>query len=395
MNIVFVRGPFLNPWELQTYTSIAAIHSFRAIGGDWQFYANPIQIPNIPVAHARIWGKTLHRAFNGSAVLYNRALSWTFGRSYGLKNLSSLALGADILHSAELFFTLTDQCVDLKERMGCKLAVTVWENLPHSGERHPWRRERKARAIRAADGILAVTETSKRMLLSEGVPSERIAVIPMAVDTNRFSPKPKNADLLKRMAITEHDVVVLFIGRLVEEKGVHELLRCATVISKLPLSVPVRFCMVGDGPLRKTVESAASTLSNVLTYRPFLPYDDLPDLHNLADIFILPSKAAPQWEEQFGYVLVESMASGSAIVTTNSGSIPDVVGDAAIRVEPGKAKPLLEAITELAKDKRLRQQYGRLALLRAQSRFTLQAVTPLLEAFYENIRNGQPVGLRS
>jgi glycosyltransferase involved in cell wall biosynthesis len=384
MKIAFIRGPFLNPWELQTYLPLQQDHEFRAIGADWQVYARPMTGLQRPPVMAHLWAASSARLHASLPVALNRLRSWTMGESFGLSDLDRVTGDAEILHSAETYTTLTWQCLQIRKRRPCKVVATIWENIPGMGETHPRRRKRKHQALRELDGFLAVTETSRRMLLEEGAPKDRIEVIPMAVDLERFKPMAKDSSLTKSWALAPDEKVVLFVGRFVEEKGIQELLKAIPeVLARIPF--PVRFCFAGAGPLERDLRAAALRYRGRVQVISFVAYDQLPTLHNMADLFVLPSKPAPKWQEQFGYVLAESMACGKPIVTTRTGSIPDVVGKAAALAPPGNAAALACTIVELLDSEPWRAQLGRLARRHAEEHFDAGKNARRIESFYERV----------
>ena len=83
-------------------------------------------------------------------------------------------------------------------------------------------------------------------------------------------------------------------------------------------------------------------------------------IHNLADVFCLPSIETKTWAEQFGYSLVEAMACGKPAVSTWTGSIPEIVKhrETGILVEPNNPDALKSAIEELVNDKALGEKFG-------------------------------------
>ncbi|MGQ0644927.1 MAG: glycosyltransferase family 4 protein [Elusimicrobiota bacterium] len=332
---------------------------------------------------AGVWGAWLQRVSSRGPVCLNRALSWILGRSYGLRGLEDIVADADIVHASETHFTTTYQCLRLKG-LYKRLVATVWENIPGQGETHPWRRRRKRLAKSGIDGFLAVTETTRRMLLEEGVPDSRIAVIPMAVDLDRFRPSGKDPGLLQELGVSDSDVVVLFVGRLVREKGVEDILAAAPRILE-KTNGRARFVFVGSGPLSVKIRRAAQSLKRAVIIRDFVAYDKIPALHNLADVFVLPSRPARKWQEQFGYVLVESMACGRAVVTTKTGSIPDVVGDAARLVAPADPRALADEVVALALSSAEREALGERARRRAEAVFSAEKIAPAIERFYEDV----------
>jgi glycosyltransferase involved in cell wall biosynthesis len=98
----------------------------------------------------------------------------------------------------------------------------------------------------------------------------------------------------------------------------------------------------------------------------------------MADIFTLPSIPVDYWQEQFGIVLIESMASGKPIVTTISGSIPEVVGDAAVLVQPADHLALYHAFKDLVLSKEKCRSLGNRARARAEELFSLDVVSERL-----------------
>jgi len=384
MKIAFVRGPFLNPWELQTYLPLLARHEFQAIGADWMMYEAAFKNMVVPLAKPHVWAGGSAFIHPNLPIFLNRFRSWTWGESYALTLLDRVVGDAQILHPAETHSTMTHQCLEIRKRRPCKVIATVWENIPHMGETHPIRKHRKALALKTLDGFLAVTETSRRMLLDEGAPAERIEVIPMAVDLDHFKPAVRDADWSKRWALKPEEKVVLFIGRWVKEKGIQDILDAIPQV-KRECASPIRFCFVGNGPMEKELHKAAAEFPGNISLIPFISYDRLPVLHNMADVFILPSKSIPKWREQFGYVLAESMACAKAIITTRSGSIPDVVGDAAVLIPESDAAALASALVCLLNAPGERQRLGAAARTWALEQFDAQKNSRRIEAFYERV----------
>jgi len=385
MKISIIRGAFLNPFECQLYAPLARNHDLTLIGADWQFYPHKIEFPAVRVSQASLWGSATSAISRQAPIALNRMLSWTTGHSYGFYDLDRLTQDADILHPAETFFTMTHQSAAIKRKRGGGLVITVSENLPHMGETHPWRRRLKRQAIEAADHLIAITETSRKVLIDEGVSPSLISVIPWSMDLTRFRPAPKDPELMSRLGIHAEDKVILFIGRLIPEKGIRDILRCVSRLADTGRTDHIRFLFVGDGPLAPEIETARHSFPELILRHPFVPYDQLPVLHNLADIFILPSTPGHKIAEQFGFVLIESMASGKPIVTTTVGSIRDVVGEAAVLIEPNKPDQLFTSIMQLMESPNLRQSLGEKALNRVREHFDADKNAERLASIYKTI----------
>ncbi len=388
MKIAVVRGAFLNPFECQLYAPLARNHEITLVGANWQFYPHALSFPGVKVRQASVWGAHLSRLHPRAPIAANRLLSWSTGRSFGFYDLDRCIGPTDVLHSAETFFTMTHQCVAIKRARGSALVITVSENLPHMGERHPWRRRQKKKAIEAADAFIAITETTRRMLIAEGISSDKITVIPWSLDLKRFRPAPKDTALLSQFNLTPDDFVVLFVGRLIPEKGIRDILESIPRVAVRVKNKRVRFLFVGDGPLAAEVRDAERRTPERIRLGPFVPYDQLPALHNLADLFLLPSKAGHKIAEQFGFVLIESMACRKPVITTSVGSIPDVVGDAAFRIEPSRPLDLAIAINHFLESEELRESFSTKAFARVQEHFDAGKNAKRVESVYTQALKG-------
>jgi glycosyltransferase involved in cell wall biosynthesis len=195
--------------------------------------------------------------------------------------------------------------------------------------------------LAATDLFLAATERARDGLLLEGVPAGRIEVCPPGIDVHRFARAPGEAP-------DEH--VVLSPGRLVWEKGHQDVMRAVAALRRGLVDAPAvpRLLVVGSGPEEARLRAYADELGigPLVEFRS-VGYDEMPAIFAQASAMVLASLPAARaafhvfdiprmfWEEQFGLVLAEAMASGLAIVASASGAIPEVVGDGAELVLPG------------------------------------------------------------
>lgn len=154
--------------------------------------------------------------------------------------------------------------------------------------------------------------------------------------------------------------VILFVGRLHEEKGVLDLLDAFdSVWREFPKA---RLVLVGNGPCRAEIEhlvaehrwQEATVLTGPVKNR------DLPPVFRSADVFCLPSITTRKWEEYVGVVNIQAMACGVPVVSTHSGAIPEYVPDgvAGILVPERDPQALAGAILRLLSDEGLRRQMG-------------------------------------
>lgn len=167
-------------------------------------------------------------------------------------------------------------------------------------------------SLKKSDGVVAISKAVKESLLSEfNTPEEKISVIYNGVDLNRF-------------AMSQHKlqekVRLMFVGRLIELKGVQIVLRALTLV---PDDVDWSFTVVGDGDYRKELEQITNTLglSNRVEYLG--NRRDIPKLLRDADIFVHTCIG----EEGFGISILEAMASGKVVIGSDAGAIPEIIDD--------------------------------------------------------------------
>ena len=255
--------------------------------------------------------------------------------------------GADIVHSAELGPWFSRQPALLKRQLGFKLVLTVWETIPLLGAYRTFRaRAYRAEMIPHVDVFVATTERARESLLLEGVRADRIEVSPPGIERRRFA-----AARSARGGADGH--VIVSAGRLVWEKGHQDVLRALAALERGLVPLPngeaarVRLLVVGAGPERSRLERYAAELglAERVDFRR-VPYERMPEVFAEASCLVLASLPVRLWEEQFGLVLAEAMAGGVPIVASESGAIPEVVGESASLFRPGDWMGLARALAE-------------------------------------------------
>jgi glycosyltransferase involved in cell wall biosynthesis len=167
-------------------------------------------------------------------------------------------------------------------------------------------------------------------------------VMPMGVDTQRFSARPQRGE--------DSDQTVLFVGRLAKKKGVEYLLRSfPDVLARHP---DARLVVIGDGPCRGELETLSSQLglADRVRFAGAQPPAELPRFYRDSRVFVGPSVVTRGGDtESFGLVFVEAMAADCSVVGTSVGGIPDVVihGRTGLLVEPESPAALASAINGL------------------------------------------------
>lgn len=393
MKIALLRGPFFNKFEMQNYEPLVSEFELSAFVTNRTFENHPetISIPRVILKSTEDFELTLPSSFSGiKRVLLYKLL----GYNYHLFSLEKNLKNFDIVHSAETFHGFSYQAAKAKKRWNFRLVVTQWENIPFAREDNLIRKKLKETVRRQADLFIAITEKAKDALVQEGVSPEKIVIQPMGVDIDRFSPAQPDEELLKRLEIDKNKIIIFFSGRLVKEKGVFEILNTSKMLrseSKALKKTPF-FILAGSGNLRDVLlfEIAEAGLSDSVLLLDKFPYNEIHKLYNLCDIFILPSKTTKKWEEQFGMVLVEAMACGKPAVSTESGSIPEVIQDAGLLCKPGSAESLAKKLKILINNENLRTELGAKARKLTLERYDCKKVAKRLAEIYQGLYHHSP-----
>ncbi|HEX7075184.1 MAG TPA: glycosyltransferase, partial [Hyphomicrobiaceae bacterium] len=225
-----------------------------------------------------------------------------------------------------------------------------------------WLKALKRFALRRAAAVTTVSEPLKgeiRSLMGESEWPERTAVVSMGVDTERFAPSRRNPDWAPSKALGRP--VVLFVGRLVEGKGVSFLIQALG--NPVLAQTTVCAAIVGDGPQRQALEEQArySGLGERIRFLGSVAHDALPEIYASCDIFCLPAiRTARGEEEGFGLVLAEAASSGLPIVAARVRGAQGLLEDGVTGSMVAERDPvaLAKALSALASDAGLAARFG-------------------------------------
>lgn len=203
--------------------------------------------------------------------------------------------------------------------------------------------------VKKVDSIRVVSKRVKKSLLQRGVSEENISVLPIFSSVQSFL----DVGRVKQYR-DEFPVKLLYVGRLSAEKNIPLILKTLETVVKEGNDVTLT--IVGDGPERTTLETLVGSLSiekNVV----FAGWqEDLPVWYDEADIFVFASN-----HEGWGMVLIEAMASGLPILTTDVGCVGEVVipVEHALVASINDDSQYLASMRRLVSDSMLREQLGR------------------------------------
>jgi glycosyltransferase involved in cell wall biosynthesis len=266
-------------------------------------------------------------------------------------------------------------------RFGARVALFTWENI---GITHRWYRGHMRRfTLRRVDHLIAGNRQAGDVCRRDGYGGP-ITVIPQfGVDPDVF--RVGSADGI-RHTLNLSGPVVGFVGRLVPEKGIFVLVEALARLAHLPWSMLV----VGDGPSWEDLKARteARGLAQRLTWVSSVPHQEVPRYLQAMDVLVLASLTGTAWKEQFGHVLIEAMACRVPVVGSDSGAIPEVIGDAGFVTREGDPASLAEALKPLLEDPELRTRCGALGRARVEAEFTHARIAEKTWAVYERMLGG-------
>ena len=229
------------------------------------------------------------------------------------------------------------------------------------------------------DGWCAAGELVKETLSKRGFESGRGEVLPLAVDTSLFRPLTADGRHRQLRDLGLEGPVVGFVGRLVKAKGMSLLL---DALSRIPPSQPWSALFLGSGPEEETIRAWIRQHDAESRVRiKLVRHDEVPRYLGAMDILAVPSQTTPEWKEQFGRVIIEAFACGAAVIASDSGEIPHVVGDAGVIVPERDVGKWAAELGSLLGDTNRRAQLAERGLERAKQ-FSATSLAARYASFY-------------
>lgn len=227
-----------------------------------------------------------------------------------------------------------------------------------------------------ADIYVAVSDSIKHLLIDLGIHESKIRTVPNGVDTQLFHPNSK----------IKEDNVLLFVGRIVPNKGLHVLLKSLEFIK-----TPVKLVVIGPKShlypeyyteISRMVEESNRRTPHEVVFLGKQSKQDMINWYQRATVFVCPSISEP-----FGIVNLEALSCGTPVVASRVGGIPEAVEHqkTGILVPGGAHKELADAIQSLLADPKMRATFsseGRKSVLR---KFSSQAIAENLARMYQSL----------
>jgi len=280
-------------------------------------------------------------------------------KGYWLYHAVVRRLGCDLVHIPHLFW--------VPHRLPCPYVVTVHDVLEHmyrarngSGLRRSLHFLLTRSVLKNAARIFAVSQFTKTEVQKLfGIPGDRIEVVYNAIDPRFLTGHATDADrqlLAERYQITYP--FLLYAGRISPQKNLVRIIEAFSALKaelgKQELYPDLKLIIIGDElskhpDLRRTVIRGG--VQNDVRFLGFVPIEVLRIFYDIAKVFVFPSLY-----EGFGLPPLEAMAHGTPVLTSNTSSIPEVVGNAAVLVNPENLFEMMRALQRVLLDTNLRER---------------------------------------
>ncbi|MCL4835092.1 MAG: glycosyltransferase family 4 protein [Caldilineaceae bacterium] len=319
------------------------------------------QLPDMPGLQRRTTGMI------GSPIDPHRSF-------YRSLTLGIPAFRPHIIHAEEEPDSLAALQIVLCRRLfapQAKLFLHTWQNVDRPLSLPV--RAVLAATLAAADAIFCANREAVELLQQRRYLRPMPVIPAVGVDTEQFCPRlPKTSERFR----------VGYIGRLIPEKGIDILLQAAA-----RLADGCQVVIVGGGPeesfLRQQVE--ALELGDQVQFVASVPTAQIAGVLGGLDALVLPSRSTTVWKEQMGRVLLEAMAVGVPVIGSDSGAIPEVIGEAGLIFPEGDVDALATRLVELMSRSELSRELIRRGQARVNALYSQKKLAARTVEFYRRM----------
>ncbi|GAB7387579.1 glycosyltransferase family 4 protein [Bacillaceae bacterium] len=255
--------------------------------------------------------------------------------------------------------------------------------------------EKQEEVVKGCHRIVCVSEyLAKKVQKAHKSFQHKIEVVRNGIDTERFFPVKGDGakrKLRRSYGFSPDDVLLLYVGRIVPQKGLHKVLQAFRQL-ELRKRRNVKLLVVGTSAFGSEEQSAyeryvkkmSEKLKDRIVFAGYVPHDGLPDCYRLADLFVAPMR----WNEPFGLVIGEAAASGLPIISSRRGAIPEMVKDRQTGLLlPAKftSRELAQKIAFLLDHPSVRKRLGKAARERIKKTFRWESASGKLKMIYKKV----------
>ncbi len=215
------------------------------------------------------------------------------------------------------------------------------------------------------DAYIVQSEFQKQQFVENGIPSDRLVIVP------GLTPE------IAYINDGEEDTTVSYVGRVSEEKGIHEFIEAARQLPNISFNVV--------GSYSKDYELLKESSPSNVVWTGFISGNELDQLYSASRIIVVPGK----WYEGFPNVITRAMKHGKPVITSDLGAMASIIDhrENGLLVPPGDPTALAHAIGLLYNDKKLCETYGMAGQHKANTLYTEERIYARLMSVYKNVSN--------
>jgi glycosyltransferase involved in cell wall biosynthesis len=210
-----------------------------------------------------------------------------------------------------------------------------------------------------ADHVFALTSALKDIMIKRGVDGDKITVLPNGVDVDQFTPLPRNVALAAKLGLAPDDLVIGYVGSVVDYEGIDDLLRAFRLLLDRGLG-RARLLIVGDGAVLDVMRSLAAELDlgDKVIFTGRVPHDQVPDYYSLIDITPFPRKPLPVTEAVSPLKPFEALAMCKCVIASDVAALDEIViqGQTGLKFAKGSIEALANTLQEVLQNDELRMR---------------------------------------
>jgi glycosyltransferase involved in cell wall biosynthesis len=214
-----------------------------------------------------------------------------------------------------------------------------------------------------------------------GLPNDKLAMIPNGVNTQVYNSADADSNDFRSKYALPEEKIVLFVGRLVYEKGVHVLINA---VPKILQNVNAKFIIVGSGYMKEQLLNIVRSmgLEHKVFFEGFVDEPTLIKMQKCADVSVVPSLFEP-----FGIVALEAMAAKSPVVVSDTGGLSEIVEHdvTGVKVYPNNPDSLAWGITKVLLDENYRKRIRENAYKTIQEKYDWEKIAQQTKRLYEGV----------
>ena len=246
-------------------------------------------------------------------------------------------------------------------------------------------------AMKRADLVVTLAETMKEEFIREGIPEDKIFIVPNGVDTSKFTPRPYPTHLAERLGLGSDSVTIGHIGSIRKLEGLRWLLKAGKML--LSRHPQIKILIVGGGDEVEPLQRLATELGldSVVHFTGQVPHEDVFDYYALIDIFVIPRVRSRVTELVTPIKPYEAMAMGKAVIVSDVAALREIIDDGTTGRICNADDPenLAQKCSALIEDTQLRAELGHRARQWISEHKDWQQVVANYEPIYKHATQGK------